>query len=514
MNTVQQGQVETSIRDRALVTSHLLPDLRHRAISSGLVTFFGQAIRFVLTLASTAVLARLLGAHDYGLIAMVTTVTGFLRIFGDAGLTTVTVQREGITDAQVSNLFWVNLLVAGVTTVLFAASAPLIAWFYGEPQLIPITIWLAPTFLMAGLTAQHAALLQRQMRFGAKAIIEVTSILGSLVVGVVMAWLRYGYWALVGIQISQAAIMMVMTWVAVGWMPRLPARRSNILSMIEFGAHLTLTSFIYSITRGADSLLIGRVYGTVPLGIYTRAGALLNRPMDQVLSPMHSVFVPVFSRLQTDVTRYRRAYLQLFESIALTSFLATGLLLPLSRPLTVFVLGPGWEMVSDVFAALAPSAIFLPLNSVTTWLFASQARGSEFAVASALTGALSVAAFLAGLAYGPTGVALAYSVCGLVMGLPILYYIAGRSGPIRASDLWRATLRQSPVWGVVSALTYLAFRWFEKAPPIIAVAICGSIGALGGLAFIALYPPSRRAATEMMKAVRAFYVRLFTVAEA
>src|SRR5918996_1135377 len=97
-------------------TDHLLPDLKRHTISGGLVTGSAQVAKFLLGLGSTVVLARLLAPRDFGLVAMVTAVTGILTIFRHAGLATPTIQREHITHAQVSNLFWVNLGVSGICT--------------------------------------------------------------------------------------------------------------------------------------------------------------------------------------------------------------------------------------------------------------------------------------------------------------------------------------------------------------------------------------------------------------
>src|SRR6267143_4894595 len=183
--------------EKHLGTDHLLTDLKGRTISGAFITIAAQGAQFVLSLASIMVLARLLTPKDFGLFAMVTTVIGYLRVFKDAGLSTATVQREGITHAQVSNLFWINVVMSGAIGLIFAASAPLVAWFYREPRLIPITVILASTFLLSGLIVQHTALLNRQMRFKAIAVIQIGSMLLGLVVGIVMAYLNYSYWALV-----------------------------------------------------------------------------------------------------------------------------------------------------------------------------------------------------------------------------------------------------------------------------------------------------------------------------
>ena len=161
------------------------------------VTGAAQGAQFLLNLAYIMVLARLLVPQDFGLVAMVTTVTGFLRIFQDAGLSTATVQRQEITHAQVSNLFWVNVGRGRCHYSVRGRLAPVIAWFYHEPRLIGITLVLSITFLLASSTVQHVALLNRQMRFGVIAVIDVISMLAGYLTGIGMALWKYGYWSLV-----------------------------------------------------------------------------------------------------------------------------------------------------------------------------------------------------------------------------------------------------------------------------------------------------------------------------
>ena len=231
---------------------------------------------------------------------------GFLRVFKDARLSTATVQREGITHAQVSNLFWINVAVSGATGLIFAAGAPIIAWFYHEPRLVPITLVLSTTFILSGLTVQHTALLNRQMRFKALALIQVGAMLIGIAIGIGMACLKYSYWALVGGNVATVAATVVLTWVAIPWRPQAPARQSGVWPLVSFGANLATGDFICSFARGADGLLVGRFYGPDSVGLYTRAGALLNSPIQQFIGPLNSVFVPALSRVQTQPERYRR----------------------------------------------------------------------------------------------------------------------------------------------------------------------------------------------------------------
>ena len=254
------GQVETTVHDhsskeidaneRHLSTDHLLINLRQRTISSGLVTAAAQGAQFFLNLGYIMVLARLLAPQEFGLVAMVTTVMGFLRIFQDAGLSMATVQRQEITHAQVSNLFWVNVAMGGVTTLLVAASAPAVAWFYREPRLIGITLVLSITFVLTSSTVQHIALLNRQMRFGVIAMVDVVSMLAGYLTGIGMALSQYGYWALVGASVTQVAIKLVLTWSILRWRPRLPSRNTQTRHLLGFGANVTAASLMYEICPG------------------------------------------------------------------------------------------------------------------------------------------------------------------------------------------------------------------------------------------------------------------------
>ena len=175
--------------DEPLRTDHVLGDLRRRSVRGGAATLAAQLCKFALQFGSTALLARLLTPDDYGLIAMVTAVTGFVAIFKDLGLSAATVQRKEITRQQSSNLFWINVACSILLMLILMAAAPLIAWFYKHPELRWITIALSASFIFGGLTAQHQALLRRQMRFGVLARIEVGAMACGVAAALIAAWL-------------------------------------------------------------------------------------------------------------------------------------------------------------------------------------------------------------------------------------------------------------------------------------------------------------------------------------
>jgi O-antigen/teichoic acid export membrane protein len=488
--------------EKHLRTDHLLTDLKGRTISGAFITIAAQGAQFLLNLASIMVLARLLTPKDFGLYAMVTTVTGFLWMFQDAGLSTATVQRQEITHAQVSNLFWVNVGLGGVITLLVAASAPAVAWFYREPRLVGITLVLSANFLLASSAVQHIALLNRQMRFGVIAMIDIVSILAGYLTSIGMALSGYGYWALIGTSVTQVAVRLVLAWLISQWRPRLPSRNTQTRHLLSFGANITIGSLMNSLARGADNLLIGRLFGAAAVGLYSRASILLMRPLQQFTVPINAVLVPVLSRVQAQPERYRRTFLRVYEAMALVSFVSTGLLLALARPLTLVVLGPKWEQAAPIFAGFTIAALCVPLSTASSWLFQTQGRGKDWLFASSLCSCITVASFVAGLPFGPVGVAIAYSAAGLLFGMPVLYYFAGRDGPVTTADLWIPIFRYLPLWIVVCGATWLMRLLFANSLPLVQLLICAPVGLIAGVILICILAPMRRVALSLVDILR------------
>ena len=488
--------------EKHLCTDHLVGDLKGRTISGAFITIASQGTQFLLNLASIMVMARLLTPRDFGLYAMVTTITGFLFMFQDAGLSTATVQREEITHAQVSNLFWVNVGVGGITSLIVAALAPVVAWFYHEPRLVGITLVLSSSFLLASLAVQHIALLNRQMRFAVIAVIYIVAALTGYLTGAGMALLGYGYWALVGASVTQGAVQLVLAWLISGWRPGLPSRNTQTWHMLTFGANITAGSLIYSLARGTDNLLIGRFFGAAAVGLYSRASILLLRPLQQFTMPINAVLIPALSRLQAQPDRYRRTFLRVYEALAMISFLCTGLLLALARPVTLVVLGPKWEQAAPIFAGFSIASLCIPLGTASTWLFQTQGRGKDWLFFSLLGSCITFGSFVAGLPFGPAGVAISFSLCGLFIGVPALYYFAGREGPVTTADLWSAIFRYLPLWMVVCGVTWLVQLLLVSSAPLLQLVVCAPVGLLAGAILIYLVPSMRRVAFSLVDILR------------
>lgn len=416
-------------------------DLKGKTVRGGAYTAAAQIVRILISLASIPILARLLTPADFGLVAMVTVVTGFAAMFVDAGLSMATVQREDITHRQVSNLFWLAVTLGSGLAVLVSALSPLIAWFYNEPRLIGITLALVGSFVLSGLTIQHQALLRRVMQLKALAIIQIASLVVGQSLAVLWAWRFHNYWALVIMPLATALTQLVGTWIACSWRPSLPARGSGVRPMVAFGANLTGFNFVNYFARNTDKLLIGWYWGQELLGFYERAYKLMMFPLQSFNGPLSSVALPMLSRLASKEDSYLKAYQFILGKISCVAGAVVVFLMVNSDWVIEIVLGKPWLPSAPIFAWLALAGLRQLSTNPTGWLLVSQGRSREMFAFSIIGVPITLGSFAIGLPYGPEAVAACYAIIPLLIGTPILFWVVGRTGPVGTAELWIAFLR-------------------------------------------------------------------------
>jgi O-antigen/teichoic acid export membrane protein len=423
----------------ALSTEHLQADLKGRSVRGGVWTIGSQGTQYVIAFVSTVVLARILTPADFGLVAMVVAVTGFGQAFADLGLSEATIQSQEINHNQVSTLFWVNVGIGAILTILTICLAPVLAWIYKQPNVKEITFVISLTFLICGLRVQHEALLRRQMRFSALAFRDIVSVSAGVLVAVVMALKGAGYWALVAQPLTMNFTQVILTWLLVKWIPSLPRRDTKIRSMLTFGGNVAASYLIINVNRSADNALVGWYCGAGPLGLYSRAYNLLMLPVRQLSAPAGAVVVPAFSRIQNDPERFARYYLRVVNLITWIAAAVFGFLFVAAKPVIALVLGPQWKEAAPVFQILAISALAQLLLESTIWLFISQGHSKRLLKLLLIVCPVIVVSFAIGLPFGIEGVALSGSLV-LLSILPWVLKFSFRGTDLTLQRLGRSLL--------------------------------------------------------------------------
>ena len=411
--------------------------LKRRSVRGAAATFVAQGLRFVLQFGSQVALARLLLPADFGLVAMIAPVLSFVQIFNELGLSQATIARPEISQGELTALFWINAAISLVMALLMAAAAPLVAAFYGQPRLVWICISIASLLVISGLSTQQVALMNRRMNFTTLATMDVACALFAAAAGIGAALAGLGYWSLVVMQAVNSGTILVMSWVLSGWRPSLPRRQAGVGAMLRFGGHLTGYNLINFVGTNFDSILIGKLGGSVALGLYDRAFKLVGAPIWQISLPIARVAISLLSRLHLSPDRYRQAFLQMLQVLLLATIPAVVFVAVAAHTLVPMLLGPAWLAAVPIVSALAIATAFAPLSISSYWLFVSQDRAGEQLGYVGIKTVIAFAALLAGLPWGALGVAQSYAAFGILVHGSSLWG-ATRHGPVNRGHVVRA----------------------------------------------------------------------------
>jgi PST family polysaccharide transporter len=396
------------------------PVTRVQAAKGAMFTGVAQVYRVGLSFLMGIVLARLLTPADFGLVAMVSACVALVTLIQDLGLTQATMQRERLSQAQSSALFWLAAGFSLLLAVVLAACARPIAWFFGEPRLFELTIGFASLVVLGGIQSQHYALLNRELRFKTLARIDALRVTLSLFAGIAVAWLTASYWAIFVVSLVSTLVGLACAWIVSSFRPGRFSFEGEFKQITGVAFGVSGFNLVNYFARNADNLLIGRFYGAEPLGLYDRAYRLLLFPLSQIQVPLGRVMLPVLSRLQSEPERYRNAYAECIT--LLLAAIHPGLIFVTVFPEIVFthLLGPHWTPAAEIFRWLGVAGLHQIMTSTVGWLFISQGRGGDF---------------VAGLPWGPVGVAAAYAISDYAIRVPLIWISTGRRGPVTVNDL-------------------------------------------------------------------------------
>jgi PST family polysaccharide transporter len=438
------------------MTTIAIKDLKQRMLRGGVAKLLGQGLNFVLRVIYMIVLARLLTPADFGLVAMVTVITGIYGMFTTAGLSSATVQKAAVSDEQISTLFWINVVIGTVFAVLCVATAPVLAAFYKEPQLLQIALALAAGFLFTGAGVQHYALLQRHLRYVSITAIDAGSQVVSSLIGIGLALAGFGYWSLVAATVALPAGTTLGSWLAVRWVPGRPTWSADIRSMLHFGTTVTANNLFVYVGYNLEKVLLGRAWGPDVLGLYGRAYQLVSMPTDYINGAIGGVAFSALSRLQGDPVTLRSYFLKGY-SLALSMTLPTTMFCGLfANEIILIVFGPKWAEAAAIFRLLTPTVLVFAVINPLAWLLLSTGlQGRSLRIALVLAPIVMVS-YCIGLPYGPTGVALSYSIAMTLWVAPHVWWCLKGTG-ISMHDFFRV-LREPLLSGFIAAFAVLAFQ--------------------------------------------------------
>lgn len=461
-------------------------DLGRSAARNAAHTLSGQAAKFILQLASVIVLARLLSEEDFGLVGMVLAIIGVGHIIKDFGLASAAIQAPNLTRGQRDNLFWLNAGAGLLMAVMAAACAPLLMSFYERDDVGVIVLWLAPTLLLAGMTTQYRADLARRLRLGRAATAELASTALGFAAGVVTAFMGWGPGALIAQQLVGGVAGFALLGLFAGWLPHLYRRRVPMRQLFGVGIPLFLTQIVTYVASNADSVIIGRLFGPVPVGLYNRGLQLVRVPMTQIRGPLDTLSLSVLAKITDDSARFlsfiRRGHLVMIYPLLAIA----GGLIAAAPAVIDLALGPRWAGASAYVQLIALGEAMNSLASAGGWIYASRGLGLALLRFTLFSAAVRLLFLVAGASFGPIGVAAGFALAQCLLWPVSLWWI-GRVSGLSTGVMIFAALRCIVVCAVPSVGTWGVVSILAGSPSGITVPVAVAVH-LAGFALLAFVP--------------------------
>ncbi len=305
-------------------------------------------IQFVIGL----FVARILMPSDYGLVGMLAIFMSISGVFIDSGFSRALIQKQGRTEIDFSTVFYFNLFISGLLYGILYFSAPYIAQFYHEPQLILITRVLALNFVIQAFTMVQLTKLSIDMDFKSKAIVNTFSVLISGIVALVMAYQGYGVWALISQTLSKTALSLFLILFIKRWFPKLVFSLDSFKSLFRYGSKLLAAGVLGTIINNLYTILIGRFFTAKEVGYYSKSIYFTNILSATATDVLQTVTFPVMSSVQHEEERLSNIYRKLIR-------------------LTMFAVIPcmiGFALICEPFIRLCLTEKWVPAVPIIQWL--------------------------------------------------------------------------------------------------------------------------------------------------
>lgn len=330
----------------------------------------GQVVHFVITL----ILARLLAPQAFGVVALLSIFISISSVLVSAGLGTALVQKKDVTQTDYATVFYLNLFISVILYFGLFLSAPLIADFYHEPQLVLLLRILAFSVVITGLNCVQGAVLQREMLFKKSFKIGLLENVSTGIVGCCLAWIGAGPWALVMGTLSGQSLGCIARWVCIHWFPTIDFSMNSAVSLFCYGWKVLVTSLCNTSLASVYGLVIGRIYTPADLAIYNRGMSIPNQAMEAINGSITTVSFPVLSHLQDDRSFLLRS---IREMIRTSSFFVCPLMFGLAvsaDSVVKLLLGDNWNAAIPFIRVFAIMYSFSPATSITYQALLAQGK--------------------------------------------------------------------------------------------------------------------------------------------
>ncbi len=377
-------------------------DLKQKTLSGMFWRFAersgAQGIQFIVSV----ILARLLTPADYGLIGLITVFTSIALVFATSSFGQALVQKQNADNKDFSSVFFFSLVFSVILYGVLFAVAPAIAEFYDEPKLTAVVRVLGLNIIVGAANSVQQAYVQKTMQFKRFFMATLGGTIVSAFVGIGIAYGGGGVWALVGQNLSQQIIGVVVLWFTVKWRPELTFSPNRMKGMFSYGWKLLCSSLLDTVYNNIYSLIIGKFHTASDLGYYNRGKQFPVLIIQNINSAIDSVLFPVMSKIQSNPAKLKAMMRRSMKTSTFVIFPMMAGLAAVAEPLTVLLLTDKWLPAVPFIRFCCFTYAFWPVHTANLQAIKALGRSDVFLKLEIAKKFVGVATLIITLPFGLT----------------------------------------------------------------------------------------------------------------
>jgi O-antigen/teichoic acid export membrane protein len=337
-----------------------------------------NVIQYTVSFVVSVVLARLLSPEDYGLLGIVAIFTAVCNSLINGGFGVALIRKKDVTDDDYNTAFIVNLGMSLLLYTIIFLCAPIIARFFGRMELVLLTRVTSLGMIFGALALVQQTRLTKRIDFKTQTQITVIGSIVSGVIGIVMAAIGFGVWALVAQGLSSQLLKTFLLWFFNKWIPKLRFSRQSFRELFGFGWKIMISGVLDTVWKELHQVVVGKYYSPATLGQYTRAKGFSRLFSSNLTSVIQRVTFPVLSEMQNEKNRMVSAYRRIIKTTMFITAILMFFLGAISEPLLYCLIGPKWHEAATYLPFICIIASLYPLHAINLNMLQVQGRSDLF----------------------------------------------------------------------------------------------------------------------------------------
>jgi O-antigen/teichoic acid export membrane protein len=455
--------------------------LSEKVVRGGLWIFSLRVLTRGLGFIRTVVLARLLSPSDFGLFGIALLAISIIETFSQTGIQAALIRKKSSIESYLHTAWTISAIRGVILFLILFFFAPIMANFFGSPQAIAVIRIISISTLLAGFNNIGLLFFQKDLKFKKKFLYELSGVLVDITVAIVLAVILRNVWALVWAGLAANCVRLIMSYFVQSYRPRLKFEKEKFKELFGFGRWIFGSGILVFLVNQGDDIFVGKMLGVSALGFYQMAYLISNLPATEITNVISQVSFPAYSKIQNDLQKLKRAYLQIFKTTMFIAFPIAGAIFILGSNFTAIFLGERWMPMVAAMQILALWGLIRSSGGLIAPLFQAINRpdlATKILVIKLIL--LVILIYPLTVKWGITGTALAVLINALLTN-PFAHYLSIRMLGGGAKDMLKTIIAPAMSTLIMISIIAALRLWLDLTTQIhyfFAVAIIGLISYL------------------------------------